>query len=128
MKYTDIKTFENACGAVGVSPDILPGLGFLPAKYKETITAYYKLLIITEALNDGKVADWSDKTELKYSVVLILGQGETDKSKVFYHAVYASYTTVCPKSMIVFKSREIADHFATHFADLLAEFTVNSGF
>lgn len=61
-KYTDIKTFEDACKALGMDIDKvecdLTNLIYLEGGLGEHLTAIYKLDIIRKALNG---ADWNPK-------------------------------------------------------------------
>lgn len=61
-KYTDIKTFEDACKALGMDIDKvecdLTNLIYLEGGLGEHLTAIYKLDIIRKALNG---ADWKPK-------------------------------------------------------------------
>ena len=48
-----VKTFEDACVILGLDPEKLPIVEYLPEKDQISIIAYYKLAIITRALNEG---------------------------------------------------------------------------
>ena len=52
MKITEkVKTFEDACNVLGISTD-LPDCSALPGDNRH-IDAYYQLVTIAKALNDG---------------------------------------------------------------------------
>ncbi len=59
-----IKTFEDAMKATG-RPDV-PEFLELPEDIREYHKAQYKMLVITEALNEGWKADWSDSNQKKW--------------------------------------------------------------
>jgi len=61
-----IKSFEDACKALGLNPESLPVVANLPEKDRKSIIAYYKLTIIIRALNEGWEPSWSDWNEYKY--------------------------------------------------------------
>src|SRR4051812_4470554 len=61
-----IKTFEDACQALGIDPTKLPDVSALPADQQEAIIAHYKLVIIAQALNEGWKPNWNDNSEWKY--------------------------------------------------------------
>ncbi|KAA6348225.1 hypothetical protein EZS27_004293 [termite gut metagenome] len=61
-----IKTFEDACKALGLDPENLPIVEHLPEKDRRSIIAHYKLTIIIRALNEGWEPNLSDRNEYKY--------------------------------------------------------------
>jgi hypothetical protein len=64
--YTTIKTFEDACKKVNVDPEKLPDVTGLPEEFAKPIIAYYKLLIIYQAINNGWKPNWGNWNEYKY--------------------------------------------------------------
>jgi len=64
--YTTIKTFEDACKKLSVDPEALPGVTGLPEEFAKPIVAYYKLLIIYQAINNGWKPNWGNWNEYKY--------------------------------------------------------------
>ena len=60
-----IKSFEDACNALGIL-EIVPDFSTFPEKYRSAMYAHYKLMIITEALNEGWTPNWDDWEERKY--------------------------------------------------------------
>lgn len=67
MAYTEIKTFEDACKALGYSTQ-LPDYSFAPEKHRQAMIDHYKLVIIVEAINEGWEPNWSDTNERKYEL------------------------------------------------------------
>jgi len=63
----EIKSFAEACKKRKVNPKSLDSFKKLPAEYRKYMEAMYKLTIITEAINEGKKANWNDSNEYKYS-------------------------------------------------------------
>ncbi|MEA4918128.1 hypothetical protein [Proteiniphilum sp.] len=59
-----IKTFEDAQAATG-RPDV-PEFSDVPEDMRDYFKAQYKMVVITEALNEGWKADWSDSSQAKY--------------------------------------------------------------
>lgn len=47
-----VKTFKDACIELD-EPMLLPWVKYLHKRHRRAITAYYKLMLITEALNEG---------------------------------------------------------------------------
>ena len=66
MNYQDIKSFSDACKALGISEEKLPEVSMLPVKHQKSITAFYKLVTIIEAINNGWTPDWSNENQWKY--------------------------------------------------------------
>ena len=59
-----IKSFADACKALNLKPN-LPVVTGLPKKHAQAIVAYYQLVIIAQALNEGLEPDWNSG-EWKY--------------------------------------------------------------
>lgn len=59
-----VKTYEDALKATG-RPDF-PDLSNIPEDLRPYFENQYKAVIITEALNEGWKADWSDENQDKY--------------------------------------------------------------
>jgi hypothetical protein len=66
MNYKDIKSFSDACKTLGISEENIPEVSMLPEKHQKSITAFYKLVTIIEAINNGWQPDWSDSNQWKY--------------------------------------------------------------
>ena len=64
--YREIKTFEDACKRLGISPDLTKFDGMFFSFNKKHLIANYKLTIIYKAINDGWEADYSNSNECKY--------------------------------------------------------------
>lgn len=93
--YTTIKTFEDACKKVNADPEKLPDVTALPKEFAKPIIAYYKLLIIYQAINNGWKPNWGNYNEGKYYPwfeVLSSGFGfsDADFSFAFAHASVGS--------------------------------------
>lgn len=57
------KIYQAACKKLGINPENLPGLSKVRGKYKATLLATHKLMIIRDALTEGKEADWDNDEE-----------------------------------------------------------------
>jgi hypothetical protein len=62
-----IQSFEDACSALGIKSD-LPEVSMLPEVHQKSIIAYYKLVIIFQALNEGWIPDWNNVNQYKYQL------------------------------------------------------------
>lgn len=115
--YTNIKTFEDACAAIGCSIEI-PSLQGGYDKHGQSLLAYYKLTIIAEALNEGWIPDWDDYSQYKWVPYF--------RNKSGFGLAFDDYdswsTSTDVGSRLCFKSSEIAVYVATQFADLYNDF------
>jgi len=66
MDYKEIKSYEDACKALGVAPISEQAFNAFPKSDRANLMAYYKLTVITRAINDGWQPNWSDRDEEKY--------------------------------------------------------------
>jgi hypothetical protein len=115
-----VKTFEDACKVLGLNPEHLPVVENLPEKDRKSIVAYYKLIIITRALNEGWEPDWLDYNQRKYWPWFSYG-GAAAGFAFAYTSYAASYTTAIIGSRLCFKTRELAKFAGTQFRDLYFE-------
>lgn len=60
-----VKTYADACAVLGIK-ETLPDVGGLRPKDRPSVTAYYKLIVIAQALNEGWEPDWTNENEPKY--------------------------------------------------------------
>jgi len=119
-KITDrVKTFEDACEALGIKPEqALISSPIALEKDADSINAYGKLIIIARALNEGWTPDWTDTNEYKYYAWLEYKAGSGFS---FYGYDFdRSATTV--GSRLCFKSRELAKYAAQQFESIYNEF------
>jgi hypothetical protein len=123
MNYTEIKTFEDACKALGIEPTV-PDFSMMPQKHQKALAAHSKLIIIAEAVNEGWTPNWSDTDEYKYELFPDI---EEDSSKpsgfglsYYDYDDWATYTTV--GSRLCFQSREKAKHTFETFKELFEDY------
>jgi hypothetical protein len=60
-----IKTFEAACKALKIKATV-PTFEEAPEKHRKAMLAHFKLVLITEALNEGWKPNWNNFNEDKY--------------------------------------------------------------
>ena len=148
-----IKTFEDACNALGNHP-LVNHYRYIveeaEKKMDETgadIVAFLKLRIVAAALNEGWTPDWGNKDQRKwYPWFYILTEQEyndleeEEKCRVVGRAsvsastygglVYAnanyvsSYSYTNGGSRLAFKSSELAEYCAKQFGELWAAFLI----
>ena len=64
--FRTIKTFEDACAKESIDPQQLPDVSMIPEEMRKHVVAYYKLLVVYKAVNNGWKPDWSDWDQYKY--------------------------------------------------------------
>lgn len=122
--YTDIKSFQDACKALGIT-EALPDVSLLPAKHQKAIVANYQLSIIAEAVNrgeDGKSwhPDWNNYNEYKYYPWFDMetyGDAPAGSGFAFYDYDYDNtYSGV--GSRLCFRSGEVAEYVGKQFLSI----------
>lgn len=119
-----ITSFEEACKARGVDPNVLPDVSMLPDKHRKSFIAFYKLIIIAEALNEGWEPNWNDSRQYKYYPWLYV-QASNEKSAGF--GLSSSYdvrtrTGASVGSRLCFKTSELAMYAGNTFKDLYTDY------
>lgn len=115
-----IKTFEDACQALGIDPAKLPDVSMLPEQDGKALLANYKLTIIARALNEGWTPDWDNNSWDKYYPWFwmsssrgfslgVVGRGRVDSGV---------------GSRLCYKSEELAEYAATQFIELYRDYYV----
>ena len=123
-----IKTFADACKALKLKSTALPDVSMLPKKHRKSMLAYYKLIIIVEALNDGWQPDWSDRNQYKYFAWF---EVKADKKRPagfgFSATAYDAWSTITGAgSRLSFKTSELALYAGKQFADLYQDYLLMS--
>lgn len=115
--HTNIKTFEDACKAIGVIPDSVPNLEALPEPHRISMTAHYKLRIIAQALNEGWEPDWKNRNEYKWEPWWNMsGSGLSFGGADCWDSLTAVGSRLC------YKSRAICEYAAQQFIDLYTDY------
>jgi len=112
--YTDIKTFEDACEKLNISP-ILDKFKLLDEDDKWLI-ANYKLGIIFKAINNGWIPDWNNSNELKYYPYFRMSSDSFDSS---YFIGWCAHSV--SGSRLCTYSSEVSDYIGKQFESLYRE-------
>lgn len=118
MKYTEIKTHEDACKALG-RDTTLPDVSMRPEHHRATILADCKLMDIAEAINklDGDYkANYSDTSQEKWYPYFDARNGFAFVGS--YYVCWHALTTVGSRLCFRFRSEKAANHFGKVFNDL----------
>lgn len=123
-KITDkIKSFEDACKHLGLNPNDLPVVDMLPEKDRKSIIAYYKLTIITRALNEGWEPDFSNWNEYKYYNWFYVEENKDQRSSGFRcDASGCTDAGASVGSRLCFKNRGLAKYATEQFKELYREY------
>ena len=121
--YTEIKTYEDACKAKGLNSELLPDNSMLPPGMAKALTAYAKLFIIAEAINEGWTPDYSDTDLPKYFPYFEVEATEEQKGGIGFSFYYCTGFFTCSNtgSRLCFPDREKALYFGETFADLFID-------
>lgn len=119
-----VTTFSQACKATGHDPKKLPDVSMLPKKHQKSIIAFFKLIIVIEALNEGWTPDWNDSSQWKYYAWFRVKASEKKPSGVgFSYSDYGySFTGTFVSSRLCLKSASLALHAGKHFEQLYIDY------
>ena len=120
---TKIKTFESACKALGIKT-LLPEVSAMPEKHQKALIAHYKLIIITEALNDGWQPDWNNWGEYKYYPWFDLEKDDKSPSGFGFSGTGYGFagTLTGVGSRLCFKTRALAEYAGKKFKTLYQDY------
>ena len=117
-----VKSFEDACKVLDITPSV-PVVTGIPEKYQKPLIANYQLMVIAEALNEGWTPDWSNGEWDKWYPWFNMDNSSSAGRFSFSDAVdQDSYSVV--GSRLCFKSEELADYAGTQFLELYRELFV----
>lgn len=108
-----VKTFADALKETGRLD--VPDFSCFPSDIRRYFEAQYKMLVITEALNEGWKPDWDNANEYKYYPWFVM----SPSSFAFSYSDYGSSIAYAGGgSRLKFKTRELADYASKQFIDI----------
>ncbi|ASK29691.1 hypothetical protein CEY12_06040 [Chryseobacterium sp. T16E-39] len=120
MNITEkIKSFEDACQLLGIEPTV-PEVSMLPENQQKALVSHYKLVIITEAINEGWKPNWNNWEERKYYPWF--NMGSSSGSGFSYYDFVGWYTASAVCSRLCFKTYELAKYVGETFIDLYKDY------
>lgn len=124
LLYTNImdriKSFEDACEVVGADPEDLPYKNPKNAR-EEAVNAFHMLDIISEALLEGKVLDWTDSDQPKYYPWF--NNYKPGSGFRFNATTYVwTYALASGGARLCLDTEEKAKYFGTQFLDIWNKF------
>jgi hypothetical protein len=117
--YKSIKTFGDACKRIGIEPSE-PEIKAVHSEPIKAMIAYYKLVIIFLAINNGWKPAWSDYNQWKYYpwfYVPSSGFGFDDSDYFFDHSLAFVGSRLCTDT--IDKALYIAQQFKDLYQDHL---------
>ncbi len=121
MIQDKIKTFEDACTSLNIS-STLPDFSGVPEKLAKPLIAHYKLCVITEALNEGWIPDWTNR-DWKYFPYFYMDDSSAS-GRFSFHGSDLRVSASTVGSRLCFKSEELSDYAAEQFTDIYREYFV----
>lgn len=119
MRYTEITTIEQAFEATGKPATV--DLAGIPISLQPAFKAFYEILVITEALNEGWKPDTDKNNTMdeKYIICLEIYHGE-----VQYHGFHVakSIGDYSHARVLAYRSQPIVEHMAKYFMPYLQRF------
>ena len=107
-----VKSYEDACELLGLTPLTLEQFSFLPEKDREYHYHDHRMVIITRALNEGWEPDPSNPDEPKYYV---WHQWVSSGSGFAYYICSYVHSLSYVGARHEIKSKELAVYFAKQF-------------
>lgn len=118
MNYKKIKSYEDACKALGLKP-ISDEVFNVFGEDAKTMAAYHKLAVITRAINEGWQPDWKDRGQEKYEPYMYTNSAGLAYAYT-YHA--PSYTRTNIVSRLCFPDYDRAAFAVSTFGDLYKDY------
>jgi hypothetical protein len=112
-----IKTFAEACKKLKKSTK-LPDVSTFPKQYQKTIISYYKLSIITEALNGDWIPDFTNSNQAKYHPWFKF----VPASGWAYFVCDYWHSHTCASARLCFKSEALAKYAAEQFQSIYNDY------
>jgi hypothetical protein len=123
MNITDkVKSFEDACQLLGIETK-LPEVSMLPQNHQKAIIAHYKLVIISEVINEGWKPNWDNWDERKYYPWFDM-EGCSSGSGFSYYDCGDWSTNSSVGSRLCFKTAELAKYIGETFIELYRDYFV----
>jgi hypothetical protein len=122
-QFKQITSFEDACQVLGIDTK-LPDVSTFPEDMQKQIIAFYKLSIISKAISQEWVADFTNHDQYRWFPVFYIEKSESGKAGVA--ARYSSNDLGLALSHYVsrlcYETEEISDYMADAFEDLYLDY------
>jgi len=71
-----VADLKEAFEAQGLDPNVLPDVSMIPEQYREAITSFYQMMVVTDAINENKEPDWNNMNDEKWFPVTTVDADE----------------------------------------------------
>jgi hypothetical protein len=117
QKVTDrIKSYLDAQKETGY-PKV--DISVFPEGLREHIEAYYQMVVIAEALNEGWKPNWDNSDEPKYYPWFWKEKKGVSSGFVFYDTIYYCSSAVAGYGLrLCFRTRELAEYAGKQFIEI----------
>jgi hypothetical protein len=112
-KFTEIRTFEDACDALSIDPDAV-----CVATDTKDEAAYKKLKVVIAAINQGWTPDWNNSNQRKWWPYFVLSSGFGFSLPGYRYDIADSRVG----SRLCFETSEKAEYAGKQFTDLYKDF------
>lgn len=124
-----IKTFADACNAVGCNPEtVVPDMSSYPEHLRVPLVAAAKLFIINQALNsvngESWKPDWNDNDEYKYYPWFDMEKTEDNPSGFGLYVADCVHSYSSVGSRLVYRTRKLALYAGKQFEDIYRDMMV----
>ncbi len=124
MDFKKIKTFEDACAALGLdSATIIPDFSLFPEADREAMQAHAKLIIVNKAINGDWVPNWDKGQWDKYYPWFDM-TGSPSGGGFSYNGYDSWSTNSGVGSRLCYESAEKAKYAGNQFLDLYKSYFV----
>jgi hypothetical protein len=116
-----VKSYQDACGILGVTPLTIENFGFLPEAQRLSAFGHHKVQTIATVLNEGHEFDWNsyDREHWKWYPYFDMETYEgapAGSGFSFYGCVYGYAGTILG-SRLAYKTEDLARYAGTQFLD-----------
>lgn len=112
-----IKSYEESCIFKGITPLTIDQFGFLPDDQQEYYFNHHQIVTITDALNNGRVANYDDPNEVRYELWFYMRSKAAGGSGFSCNGCSRDRSASYVGARLVFFDLEIAKYAANQFLD-----------
>lgn len=116
--YTEVSSFEDAATFLGMDPELLPNLSSIPRRFKRPLIAYFKLMVVCEAINQGWSPDLASKNQIKFYPLFIADKSGKDFSECKH---FTTTSELRVPSFLFCETIEKEKYLASQFLELFKD-------
>lgn len=118
--YKKIKSYEDACKAIGIDPEHLPEVSNLPEDLAQYIVDCYRLAVVNQAINGKWRADYGNHDQRKFYPWFSIEEDYVPGSGGGFSFLVSHFDLADTRvgARLAYETREQADYAGKTFADL----------